>query len=111
MFQLQGKNSFRNKIITATVKKQSATLKTGKLPRETKSLTPHNINLSLRFQTVQANMRTKIGDEIYFFLQRYTNSPSPKALTIKIIQALSFKPREIPVLKTGYKIQSSCPIL
>lgn len=111
MFQLQGKNSFRNKIITATVKKQSATLKTGKLPRETKSLTPHNISLSLRFQTVQASMRTKTSDEIYFFLQRYTNSPSPKALTIKIIQALSFKPREIPVLKTGSKIQSSCPIL
>jgi hypothetical protein len=75
---MQGKISFRIKIITARDKKQSARLKTGKIPILIKSLTPSKKILSTRFPSVPARKRTKTRSFRCFSLQRKTKSQIPR---------------------------------
>ena len=76
-FNCKGKISFRHKIPTASVRKQSARLKTGKLPMLIKSLTPAKNTLSTRFPSVPARKRRKTRFPNFFCLHNQKKSPIP----------------------------------
>ncbi len=76
-----------------------------------KSLTPPKSTLSARFPIVPAKKSTKIRSEKCFFLHNQKKSQIPTNEIPITIGKYKPIPREIPVLKTGSKIRSSCPRL
>ena len=104
-----GKNSLNTNKSKAPESSISATLKTGKFPREIKSLTHEKKSLSKRFPKVPATKSPNSRFVKMFFLYSAMINPIQRSekMIITIIGILIH--REIPVLKTGERKGRSLP--